>query len=161
MVNCKNWYVYCCVLKNSCIKRCILYANASRYANAKCGLMNSKSKENECFKWCRKYQQSEKEASLCLNSKTATDLCTYDYNDMECPAVFTCIAFLEENKWSIFTGFHKEDKIRRSRVGHLDYFLGKRPNICATKWWRRQITLRLHKNIGHVFNLHTQCLRQR
>ena len=74
---------------------------------------------------------------------------------------FSCIAFLEENKWSIFTGFHKEDKIRRSRVGHLDYFLGKRPNICATKWWRRQITLRLHKDIGRVFNLHTQCLRQR
>jgi hypothetical protein len=29
-----------------------------RYSNAKCGLINIKNEDQECFKWCMKYHQS-------------------------------------------------------------------------------------------------------
>ena len=45
-----------------------------KYANAKCGLINIKNEDQQCFKWCMKYHQTKKEKMMiacqcCIRSK--------------------------------------------------------------------------------------------
>ena len=32
-----------------------------KFANSRCGLVNIKNEDQECFKWCMKYHQTKKE----------------------------------------------------------------------------------------------------
>ena len=67
-----------------------------KFTNPKCGLVNIKNEDHECFKWCMKYHQSDKSnhASRVTNLLKVDD--KYNYDDMEYPATYDDISNFEE-----------------------------------------------------------------
>ena len=51
-----------------------------KYANAKCGLINIQNKDQECFRWCMKYHQSEKKNNMARTTVLDKITDNYIYN---------------------------------------------------------------------------------
>ena len=65
------------------------------YNNAKCGLINIKNEDDECFKWCMKYHQSEqvKHCDRLTVLKKVED--KYNYDNIKYPATYDDIKQFE------------------------------------------------------------------
>ena len=74
-----------------------------KYSNAKCGLINIRNEDNECFRWCVLYHQSkqEKHSERITVLRKITD--KYDYTGLEFPVSLDNIKHFEEvNKVCIY-----------------------------------------------------------
>ena len=74
-----------------------------KYSNPKCGLVNIKNEDQECFRWCMLYHQSDKHKHVqnITSLKKIED--KYDYTGIEFPADYNDVTNFEElNKVSIF-----------------------------------------------------------
>ena len=60
----------------------------ARYSNSKCGLINIQNDDQECFRWCMRYHQSEKKQNDKRLSALKKVKDKYDYGDMSFPADF-------------------------------------------------------------------------
>ena len=73
------------------------------YSNSRCGLINVKDDDQECFRWCMKYHQSsqQKDAQNISALKKVDD--KYDYSDITFPTSYDDIyKFEERNNLCIF-----------------------------------------------------------
>ena len=95
-----------------------------KYKNSKCGLINIQNDDQECFKWCMKYHQSEmKEKSHRVTAlKKVND--KYNYENVDFPASLKDIEqFENNNKISVFVySLNDKDEIYREKLGNPDYF---------------------------------------
>ena len=67
-----------------------------KYNNAKCGLIHIENEDdNECFKWCMKYHQSEKKEKTHRVSALKKIEDKYDYTGVNFPATFEDIQTLK------------------------------------------------------------------
>ena len=74
-----------------------------KYQNAKCGIINIRNEDQECFKWCMKYHQTKKSDhdSRITVLKKVND--KYNYDNMNFPAGYDDIeTFEHNNKVAVF-----------------------------------------------------------
>ena len=64
----------------------------AKYSYAKCGWINIQNDDQECFKWCMRYHQSEKKKHDHLITTLQKVVDEYDYGDMTFPADAESIA---------------------------------------------------------------------
>ena len=93
------------------------------FNNAKCGLINIKNNDLECFRWCLRYHQTKQgkhDDRITVLSKLQDK---YDYSGFDFPFDFDDISRFEElNKISIFVYYIAEDdKIINERYGNHNY----------------------------------------
>ena len=95
-----------------------------RYSNAKCGLINIKNEDQECFRWCMKYHQSPQtdHSSRISALKKVED--KYDYSDISYPTSYDDIyKFEERNNLCIFVYELDEDgKVHREKTGLMENY---------------------------------------
>ena len=95
-----------------------------KYSNPKCGLINIKNNDQECFRWCMKYHQSDKVKHS--NRTTVLDKMAdkYIYN-ISYPTTFEDIDRFEiDNQVSVFVYYICDDgSIRTEKRGNPDYIL--------------------------------------
>ena len=63
----------------------------ARYANSRCGLINIQNKDQECFKWCMRYHQTQKEKHDARISVLSKMKDKYDYTGVEFPRAMTIL----------------------------------------------------------------------
>ena len=94
------------------------------FNNPKCGLINIKNSDNECFKWCMKYHQSKKEK----NDDRITNLSKiedkYNYDDLTYPASYDNISnFESKNNVCVFIySIGANNKIIKEKDGEIRFF---------------------------------------
>jgi hypothetical protein len=82
----------------------------SPYNNSRCGLINIQNDDEECFKWCMKYHQSQQEKHDDRLSKLKQVKDKFDYTGLSYPVSFEDIKIFENNnKVSIFIYYIEED----------------------------------------------------
>jgi len=94
----------------------------AKYSNSKFGLINIQNDDQECFRWCMRYHQSEKKNDHRISAlKKVKD--KYDYGDMSFPADFESIEKFEiKNQVCIYIySMNDENEIRLSKAGNIDY----------------------------------------
>ena len=98
-------------------------ATPEKYSNSKCGLINIKNEDEECFKWCMKYHQSDKaKHAECVSAlKKIKD--KHNHDGMVFPTDYRSIeAFEELNKLCIYIyEVGEEGKLRLSKAGKIEY----------------------------------------
>jgi hypothetical protein len=67
-----------------------------RYANSRCGLVNIKNEDQECFKWCMKYHQTKKEKHDDRISVLSKIEDKYKYDGISYPATYDDIKKFED-----------------------------------------------------------------
>ena len=79
-------------------------------SNPKCCLINIKNEDEECFKWCMLYHQSNQSKNDTRTTALSKLVDKYNYDDVEFPASFEDIeTFENNNKVCIFVyHLHKE-----------------------------------------------------
>jgi len=99
----------------------------SKYSNLKCGLINIQNKtDDECFKWCMLYHQSEKGKNDTRLSALKNINDKYSYEDITFLVSYEDITlFADMNKVFIFVYEIEDDKIVKSREGNTDYILNE------------------------------------
>jgi elongation factor Tu len=72
-----------------------------KFSNSKCGLINIKNDDQECFRWCLKYHQSikDKHSDRITVLKKVDD--KYNYDDVNFPASYDDIKQFEHNNKSL------------------------------------------------------------
>ena len=98
-----------------------------KYNNSRCGLINIKNYDDECFKWCMKYHQSDK----IKNSDKITALAKledkYNYDGVEFPTSYDDIkTFEENNKVGVLVYELDNDNIIKEYPGNKEYLLNDR-----------------------------------
>ena len=66
-------------------------------SNSKCGLVNIRNTDNECFKWCLKYHQSEKSKHSMRTTALSKIDDKYDYENINFPTCMEDIQTFERN----------------------------------------------------------------
>ena len=95
-----------------------------KYSNPKCGLVNIRNDDNECFKWCMKYHQSEKKKHddrVTVLSKLED---RYNYEGISFPVSYDDIKKFEiNNECCIFIyRINDEGGITKERDGNFKYY---------------------------------------
>ena len=95
-----------------------------KYSNPKCGLINIKNEDNECFRWCMKYHQSKmKHNDLRTTSlKKVND--KYDYSGLEYPVSLEGIKHFEDINKVCVCVYEVDDEsgdINECRRGNMQY----------------------------------------
>ena len=91
----------------------------AKYSNPQCGLINIQNKDQECFKWCMKYHQSEQKKHGERTTVLEKLPDKYIYN-ISYPTPFVEI----DNQVSVFVYYvSDDDAIRTERKGNPDYIL--------------------------------------
>lgn len=81
-----------------------------KYSNPKCGLVNVRNDDDECFRWCMKYHQSEKKLHDIRTTALKKVEDKFDYSGREYPVTINSIKICEENnKVSVFVYEIDED----------------------------------------------------
>ena len=93
------------------------------YNSARSGLINIQNKDLECFEWCMKYHQSNKQKNddrLSVLSKIEDK---YSYDDLRYPVGYDDITkFEDNNKVCIFVYYiNEENEIIKERNGNVNY----------------------------------------
>ena len=72
----------------------------ARYTNSRCGLMNIRNDDEQCFKWCMLYHQSDqkKNGEILSVLKKVED--KYNWDNVKFPCTFKDIATFENNNKS-------------------------------------------------------------
>lgn len=96
----------------------------ARYSNAKCGLINIQNNDQECFKWCMKYHQSEKKKHddrVTVLSKLEDK---YNYEGLKYPVGYDDITKFENNNGvCIFVySINEDEEIVKERSGNIKYY---------------------------------------
>ena len=68
-----------------------------KYSNPKCGLINIQNDDQECFKWCMKYHQTDKSKHSDRLSVLKKVEDKYNYDNMHFPTSYDDIKTFEEN----------------------------------------------------------------
>ena len=68
-----------------------------KYSNPKCGLKNIQNDDQECFKWCMKYHQTDKSKNSDRLSVLKKVEDKYNYDNMQFPTSYNDIKTFEEN----------------------------------------------------------------
>lgn len=99
-----------------------------KYSNSFCGLINIKNYDNECFKWCMKYHQSEKIKNCDRLSVLSKLEDKYNYDNVEFPTSYDDIKTFEENNkvGVIVYEIDDDNNIIREYPGNPDYLLNDR-----------------------------------
>jgi hypothetical protein len=130
----------------------------ARFNNAKCGLINIRNEDNECFRWCMKYHQSEKKIHDQRVSalKKITD--RFDYSDISFPTCLEDIErFEERNKVCVMVFiFNEQDQLVREHEGNQEYFEDT-INLLRIEDDKNSHYVYI-KNLGHLARIHT-CSR--
>jgi hypothetical protein len=93
-----------------------------KFTNPKCGLVNIKNEDNECFKWCMKYHQSPKAKHDDRTTVLRRIDDKYTYEDVNFPASFDDIeTFEQNNKVAVFVYAIKDDSVFREKLGNPEY----------------------------------------
>ena len=127
----------------------------TRYSNAKCGLINIKNTDDECFRWCMLYHQSKKEKNcdrLTVLSKIENK---YDFSMIDYPATYDDIAKFEEiNKVCIYIyAVDEENKIVPDKPGDAKYILNDLIYLLRIEHDSHSYYIYI-KHIDRLFNLH-------
>ena len=95
-----------------------------KYSNANCGLINIQNKDQECFRWCMKYHQSENTNNMARTTVLDKIADNYIYN-ISYPTTFEDINRFEiDNEISVFVYYISDDgTIRTEKRGNPDYIL--------------------------------------
>ncbi|MFM7977723.1 MAG: hypothetical protein ACKPKO_00265, partial [Candidatus Fonsibacter sp.] len=99
----------------------------SKYSNSKCGLTNIQNKEDdECFKWCMLYYQSNKGKHDTRLSALKKINDKYSFEDITFLVSYEDITLFEDmNKVCLSVYEIEDDKIVKSREGNIDYILNE------------------------------------
>lgn len=94
-----------------------------KYSNAKCGLINIKNEDQECFKWCMKYHQSKKakhDDRITVLKKLDDK---YNYDGVNLPAGYDDIKrFENNNEIAVFVyTVSSDNEILREHLGNPDF----------------------------------------
>ena len=93
-----------------------------KFANSRCGLVNIKNEDNECFKWCMKYHQTKKEKNCDRTTVLSKIEDKYNYENVNFPAGFDDIeTFEKNNKVAVFVYNITDGAITREKVGDPEY----------------------------------------
>ena len=66
-----------------------------KYSNPKCGLINIRNEDQECFEWCMKYHQSKKKHHYDIITKLQNIQVKYNYDGTEFPTDYSSIEYFE------------------------------------------------------------------
>ena len=134
-----------------------------KYSNPKCGLVNIKNDDQECFKWCMLYHQSDKQKNNQNISSLKKIEDKYDYTGIEFPADYNDLTNFEElNKVSIFVYSISEKvlkdeetkyEITVSKQGSLDYITNDIIYLLLVENEEKSHYIYI-KNIDNLFNIH-------
>ena len=125
-----------------------------KYANAKCGLINIKNEDQQCFKWCMKYHQTKKEKHddrLTVLHKIEDK---YDYSCITFPASYEDIEKFEEiNKVCIFIYTIEQEGIITDKKGNGNYIMNDCIYLLRIENQEQSHYVYI-KHIDRLFNLH-------
>ena len=128
-----------------------------KYSNSRCGLINIRNEDEECFRWCMLYHQSDKSKNSDRVSalKKITD--KYNYDGMVFLVDYASIETFEElNKVCIFVyELDEESKIRLSKAGKIEYLTNDLVYLLRIDKEEKSHYIYI-KKISHFFNLSTQ-----
>jgi hypothetical protein len=136
-----------------------------KFAHNKCGLVNIKNEDNECFKWCMKYHQTKREKNCDRITVLKKVEDKYDYTGVDFPASYDDIrTFEENNKVSVFVYYvDSENNIRTDKSGNSDYIINDIIYLLKISQSGDESTNTCHKehyvyikHIERLFNLHHQ-----
>ena len=94
-----------------------------KYSNAKCGLINIRNEDQECFRWCMLYHQSNQSKNDDRISSLNKVEDKYDWSDVTFPASYDDIAhFEEQNQICVFVyAVSEEGEIVKDKDGNGKY----------------------------------------
>ena len=128
-----------------------------KYSNSRCGLINIRNEDEECFRWCMLYHQSDKSKNSDRVSalKKITD--KYNYDGIVFLVHYASIETFEElNKVCIFVyELDEESKIRLSKAGKIEYLTNDLVYLLRIDNEEKSHYIYI-KKISHFFNLSTQ-----
>lgn len=132
-----------------------------KYSNAKCGLINIRNEDQECFKWCMKYHQTEKNKhdDRISSLKKVDD--KFNYEGINFPASYDDVEKFEHlNKVSIYIySLEKNDEgddiIITDKEGNNDYILNDVIYLLRISNDDKEHYIYI-KHIDRLMNIHTQ-----
>ena len=105
----------------------------ARYAHPKCGLINIQNHDQECFKWCMLYHQSEQKEKTHRTTTLAKITDKYDYTDITFPISYDQVTLFEDtnkltiNIWKLAddqkTYMHRPGNVLHCRGGMVNLLL--------------------------------------
>jgi hypothetical protein len=129
-----------------------------KYSNPKCGLVNIKNQDQECFKWCMKYHQTSR-GKDCQNISALKKVQDkYNYDGIEFPVSYDDIYKFEElNNICIYVYSIDDDKVILDKPGSLDYLQTDIAYLLRIEDENKSHYVYI-KNIDHFFNTHNQSI---
>lgn len=127
-----------------------------KYSNPKCGLINIRNEDDECFRWCMKYHQSEKKQNDVRTTALKKVNDKYDYTGLEYPVSLDGISHFEDiNKVCIYVYEIDEDTndIITCRRGNSEYIMNELIYLLRIEDAEKAHYIYI-KDIGRLLNLH-------
>ena len=104
-----------------------------RWKHPKCGLINIQNHDQECFKWCMLYHQSEQKEKTHRITSLAKIIDKYDYTDINFPISYDEVTLFEDtnkltiNIWKVGddekTYMHRPGNVLHCRAGMVNLLL--------------------------------------
>ena len=128
-----------------------------KYNHSRCGLINIKNEDLECFRWCMLYHQTKKEKNDDRLSRLKKVEDKYTYTNMSYPTSYSGISKFEvENKVCIFVYALDEEKgIICDKQGNCEYILNDRIYLLRIEDKERDQSHYVYiKHLDRLFHIH-------